>query len=192
MTRFWWVRHGPTHKKTMIGWTDAPADLSNTEQVARLDAHLPQDALVVSSDLTRCVATAQAIVGTREHLAPRQGLREFHFGDWEDRSFDDISTTHPDEIRSFWDTPGDAKAPNGESWNEVCTRVAFEVNDLCKTHCNRDIIIVAHYGVILSQIQMAGGMTAKAATSFHIDNLSVTQLEYLGDAWRVLGVNHKP
>jgi len=192
MTRFWWVRHGPTHKKTMIGWTDAPADLSDTAQIARLDAHLPQDALVVSSDLSRCVTTAHAIVGAREHLPPRQGLREFHFGDWEDRAFDNIATTHPDEIRTFWDTPGTLKAPNGESWNEVSARVATEVNDLCQTHENRDIIIVAHYGVILTQIQMSGGMSAKAATSFHIDNLSVTRLDHLGDAWRISGVNHKP
>jgi broad specificity phosphatase PhoE len=192
MTRFWWVRHGPTHKKTMIGWTDAPADLSDTAQIERLNAHLPQDALVVSSDLSRCVTTAQAIVGSREHLPPRQGLREFHFGDWEDRGFDDITTTHPDEIRTFWDTPGTVKAPNGESWNDVSARVATEVSNLCHAHEKRDIIIVAHYGVILTQIQMAGGMSAKAATSFHIDNLSVTRIDHLGDAWRISGVNHKP
>lgn len=192
MTRFWWVRHGPTHKKTMVGWTDAPADLSDTDQIQRLDAHLPKDALVVSSDLTRCMTTAEAIVGARERLNPRHGLREFHFGDWEDKGLDDISITHPDEIRTFWDTPGDAKAPNGESWNQVSARVTTEVYDLCQTHENRDIVIVAHYGVILTQIQLAGGMTAKAATSFHIDNLSVTRIDHLGDVWRILGVNHKP
>jgi len=192
MTRFRWVRHGPTHKKTMIGWTDAPADLSDTAQIKRLDAHLPNDALVVSSDLTRCVETAHPIVGDREQLPPRQGLREFHFGDWEDRSFDDIATTHPNEIRTFWDAPGDIKAPNGESWNDVAMRVATEINILCQKHENRDIIIIAHYGVILTQIQMAGGMSAKAATSFHIDNLSVTCIDHLGDAWRISGVNHKP
>jgi len=192
MTRFWWVRHGPTHKKTMVGWTDAPADLSDTDTIQRLDAHLPKGALVVSSDLARCVTTAKAIVGTREYLDPCTSLREIHFGDWEDKSFDDISTSDPDHIRTFWDTPGDIAAPNGESWNQVCRRVATEVNGLCQKHNGRDIVIVAHYGVILTQIQLAGGMSAKAATSFHIDNLSVTRIDHLGEAWRILGVNHKP
>ncbi|MBE9475825.1 MAG: histidine phosphatase family protein [Proteobacteria bacterium] len=192
MTRFWWVRHGPTHKKTMIGWTDAPADLSDTDQIRRLDDHLPKDAVVISSDLARCTTTAKAIIGTREHLTPRSGLREMHFGDWEGRTFDDISTSAPDHIRTFWETPGDIKAPNGESWNQVALRVTTEVNDLCREYKGRDIVIVAHYGVILTQIQLAGGMNAKAATSFHIDNLSVTRLEHLGDAWRIMGVNHKP
>jgi alpha-ribazole phosphatase len=192
MTRFWWVRHGPTHKKTMIGWTDAPADLSDTDQIARLDAHLPKDALVVSSDLIRCVDTAAAIKGGREHLPPRKTLREMHFGDWENQSFDAASGLNPDLIRKFWDQPGDTKAPNGESWNQLGKRVHAEVSTLCRDHEGRDIVIVAHYGVILSQIQQAGNMSAKAATSFHIDNLSVTRLEHLGDAWRIMGVNHKP
>ncbi len=192
MTRFWWVRHGPTHRKTMIGWTDAPADLSDIEGLARLDAHLPKDALVLSSDLSRCIETAKAIGGKRQFLPPRKNLRELHFGDWEDQSFDTASGLDPALIRAFWDTPGDIQAPNGESWNQLCLRVRGEVDQLCREHTNRDIVIVAHYGVILSQIQHAGNMPAKAATSFHIDNLSVTRLEHLGDAWRIMGVNHKP
>jgi broad specificity phosphatase PhoE len=71
-------------------------------------------------------------------------------------------------------------------------RVRAEVSKLCKEYKDHDIVVVAHYGVILSQIQHAGGMSAKSATSFHINNLSVTQLEHLGDAWRIMGVNHNP
>lgn len=56
MTRLWLIRHGPTHAKGMVGWTDLPADLSDTAQIARLRAALP-DAPVVSSDLLRAVQT---------------------------------------------------------------------------------------------------------------------------------------
>ena len=55
MSRFFWVRHGPTHAKTMVGWSDLPADLSDTARLARLSAHLPDGAPVVSSDLVRAV-----------------------------------------------------------------------------------------------------------------------------------------
>lgn len=192
MTRFWWVRHGPTHKKTMIGWTDAPADLSDTDQIERLSLHLPDEAVVVSSDLIRSIDTAKAIAGPREHLDPMKGLREIHFGDWEEQSYDMLALGDQNTMRQFWDDPGDLAPPRGESWNQLCSRVDTEVNHLCNTHEGRDIVVVAHYGVILSQIQRAGGMTSKAATSFHIDNLSVTRLEHLGDAWRIMGVNHKP
>jgi broad specificity phosphatase PhoE len=42
MSRIWLVRHGPTHAKGMVGWTDLPADLSDGAALARLNAHLPQ------------------------------------------------------------------------------------------------------------------------------------------------------
>ena len=37
VTRFWWVRHGPTHEKAFTGWRDVPADLSDSAALARLD-----------------------------------------------------------------------------------------------------------------------------------------------------------
>ena len=58
----WWVRHGPTHAKTMVGWTDLPADLSDRAQLDRLRAYLP-DAPVVCSDLLRARQTADAVAG---------------------------------------------------------------------------------------------------------------------------------
>lgn len=193
MTRFWWVRHGPTHKKTMIGWTDAPADLSDTLRLERLKAYLPENAVVVSSDLARCVKTAQCLTSDPASVIHFKDLREIHFGDWEDLSFAEISKRDPVMLDAFWNMPGDSAAPNGESWNMVYQRVTQTVNDLHTRYKSRDIIVVAHYGVILTQLQMATKMSAKAAIQFHIDNLSVTEIEHLdGDTWRVLGVNHKP
>jgi hypothetical protein len=43
----------PTHQTTFTGWRDVPADLSDDAALDRLDAYLPPDALVVSSDLNR-------------------------------------------------------------------------------------------------------------------------------------------
>ena len=47
MTTWHWVRHGPTHQKTFVGWRDVSADLSDTAQIARIQAFLPTDALVI-------------------------------------------------------------------------------------------------------------------------------------------------
>ncbi|MEN8741466.1 MAG: histidine phosphatase family protein, partial [Phaeobacter gallaeciensis] len=65
MTRLFLVRHGPTHAKSMVGWSDLPADLSDSAALHRLSAALPEDALVVSSDLSRAADTASAIQGDR-------------------------------------------------------------------------------------------------------------------------------
>ena len=36
MTTWHWVRHGPTHQKSFVGWRDVPADLSDHAQIERL------------------------------------------------------------------------------------------------------------------------------------------------------------
>ena len=68
MTRLYLVRHGPTHLRAMVGWSDPPADLSDTAALARLSDYLPSEALVVSSDLLRAITTADAIQHQRRRL----------------------------------------------------------------------------------------------------------------------------
>lgn len=192
-TSIWWVRHGPTHSKAAIGWTDLPADLSDVAALSRLSAHLPADAQVISSDLKRASATADAITGARARIPHNADLREMNFGDWDGLGFDEISRRDPIIGRQFWQEPGDIAPPNGESWNALRKRVDVSV-DAILADKPRDIIIVAHFAVILTALQRATDISAKSVFSFKIDNLSVTRLDYLHEAgaWRVHGVNHRP
>ncbi len=191
-TRFWWVRHGPTHAKAAIGWTDLPADLSDTAALARLNAYLPQKATVISSDLQRACKTADAIQNTRPRLANAHNLREMHFGTWEGLAFTKIANRDPEISRKFWENPGEIAAPNGESWDMLSARTSGVIDGLINTHGTKDIIVVAHFATILTALQRASNMSASAAFTFKIDNLSVTRLDYLHEAktWRVMGVNH--
>jgi broad specificity phosphatase PhoE len=192
MTRLHLVRHGPTHAKTMVGWSDLPADLSDTEAVARLTAHLPGEALVISSDLIRAVETATAIETGRTRLPHDEALREIHFGDWELRAFDEIEAEDPDRIRAYWEQPGDVRPPNGESWNEVCARVDTAIDCLIAAYTGRDLIVVAHFGVILTQLQRALRLDADEAFAHRIDNLSVTEIAHSTTGWSVGRINHRP
>lgn len=190
MSRFFWVRHGPTHARAMVGWTDLPADLSDTAALARLGAHLPGDALIVSSDLIRARDTATAIQGARRRLPDDPALREINFGAWEMADF--ASAPQQDRLRAYWDTPGDLSAPEGESWNATQARVSAAAEALRAAHPARDIIIVAHMGAILTQLQNALGITAYQTLAHKIDNLSLTTLRHDGTRWHAEGINHLP
>jgi alpha-ribazole phosphatase len=192
VTRFWWVRHGPTHAKTMVGWTDLPADLSDTAAVARLKVYLPRDALVVSSDLSRAITTADAIQANRTRLPHDCNLREMHFGAWEMRGFAEIEAEAPDHIRAFWEQPGDVRPPQGESWNDLGCRIDAAIDHLLSAHQGRDIIVTAHFGPILAALQRAKGLSPEAVFSHRIDNLSVTCLSHDGSLWQSHAINHKP
>ena len=192
VTRVWWVRHGPTHAKCFLGSSDWPADLSDTDQLARLDAALPRGGVLVSSDLIRSSATADRLHQGRTRLADLSDLREFDFGDWEERTFKDVSQTDPELSRAFWDSPGDLTAPGGESWNMVSTRVEAAVQKLIAEHAGEDIIAVAHMGVIMTQIARCPGMTPYKAMGYEIDNLSITMIERDAEEMRLRLVNDCP
>jgi alpha-ribazole phosphatase len=192
MTRFWWVRHGPTHAKAMIGWTDLPADLSDTAALDRLSAYLPATAPVIASDLSRAQATADAIQGTRPRLPDDSSLREMHFGRWEMKRFDQIGTEDLELIRAYWSAPGEVRAPDGESWNDVTARVDPVVKDLALRHSGGDVIVVAHYGVILNQLALALEKAPVAMLAQRIENLSVTRIDIGKDGRRAAEINHLP
>lgn len=186
-----WVRHGPTHQKTFVGWRDVPADLSDVEQIKRLETFLPRDALVISSDLLRASATADAICADRTRLASEPMLREFHFGAWDGWAFEKVAEVSPDVSRAYWETPGDTAPPGGESWNTAALRVATAVRRISAQHPGRDIIAVAHIGVILTQVQAANNWTPVEAIAHKIDNLSVTSIVQ-GPTPHVQRINHLP
>ncbi|WP_147107116.1 histidine phosphatase family protein [Tateyamaria sp. syn59] len=190
MTTWHWVRHGPTHQKTFTGWRDVPADLSDKAAIARLAQHLPKDALVVSSDLTRSVNTASALQGTRTRLPHDPALREFHFGVWDGVHFSTVAEWHPDLSRAYWEQPGDHTPPGGESWNTSAARVAMAVQRIEAAHPGRHIIAVAHFGVILTQVQAVLGVSAQEVLAHKIEPLSVTTLNRATSTAEV--INHLP
>jgi len=189
MTRLWMVRHGPTHARAMVGWSDIPADLSDTAALARLRAYLP-DAPIVSSDLSRAISTSDALAPS-VRLPHDPALREINFGAWEMKTFDEAEADDPATIRAYWETPGDIAPPGGESWDAVCRRVSGAIDGYLREGWP-DLIIVAHFGAILTQVQRAKKITGYAAFGHRIDNLSVTDLAFDGEGWRVGRINHLP
>lgn len=190
MTTIWWVRHGPTHAKAMVGWTDVPADLSDQAAVARLREYLPAGVPVLSSDLSRTRATADAIAGARPRLPVERDLREIHFGNWEGKRVDEVTGAEATRLRRFWDAPGEDPAPGGESWNTLLDRVDRAEARLTEAH--DDLIIVAHLGVIVSRLQRALGISPYDAFGHAIAPLSVTCIRWDGDAATVNPINHTP
>lgn len=193
MTTWHWVRHGPTHAKSFVGWRDLPADLSDQAGIARLRAHLPERALVISSDLTRASATADVLCGPGHHRLPHDPhLREMHFGHWDGLHFEAVAARDPEHSRRFWEEPGEIAAPGGESWNVTSARVEAAVQRLNQSHPTANIIAVAHIGVILTQLQRALRISAYEALAHHIDNLSVSEIIRRPDGSEVAHINHHP
>jgi broad specificity phosphatase PhoE len=176
----------------MIGWTDLPADLSDSAALDRLRAALPAGAAVVSSDLARARATADALAGGRLRVPDRPDLREIHFGAWEGRDFDPVDPLDAARLRAFWDAPGVTAPPGGESWNALAARVGAGIADMARDHAGSDLVVVAHLGPILAALQLARRTTASRIFGQRIDNLSLTVLAHRGGRWQTEAVNLRP
>ena len=188
MTVLHWVRHGPTGARGMLGHLDMAADLSDLAALARLSAALPEGAPVASSDLGRALATADAIAAGRPRMAPDPALREIDFGEWDGLAADEVEDQA--RLRAFWDEPGTVAPPGGESWDALRARVDPAVDALLALG-HPHVIVVAHLGVILSQVQRALGVTAYEAFSHRIDTLSLTRIATC-PAWRAEAINLRP
>ena len=186
MVRWWWVRHGPTNAKGFCGWTDAPADLTDGRSLAALRTALPDHALLMTSDLTRSIATADALERrTWTRRDPDAALREQNFGSWEGLGYDE-----PEGAEQFWRDPASASPPEGESFAALCERVAKPVMDI--SHSGHDeIVVVAHAGVVRAALALALTLPPLTALSFEIAPLSLTRIDWMrgSKAWRVGFVN---
>lgn len=201
VTRWWWVRHAPVPNPEgrCYGQGDKDCDVSDIESFEGLSAMLPDDALLVTSDLLRTKKTAAAIAEAGLNLPDpieETSLREQSFGAWQGMTYPEIwdsrGSRHP-----YWLAPAYERPPEGESFADVLARLAPTVNRLTRDHAGRDIVSVGHGGTVRAALAVALGLQAEAALTFTIENLSLTRIDHIDTAdgathWRVVAVNQRP
>lgn len=212
--RWWWIRHAPVinHQGQIYGCRDVPCDVSDARAFAALAAALPDGAVWVTSHLMRAKDTARTIVRSgiesgieSGRVAPpepiiERDLAEQNFGRWAGKTWDEIAAEDGETHDRFWTDPVGHPPPEGESFAAVIERVRATVDRLSAAHAGRDIVVVAHGGVIRAAVAIALALDAARAMAVRVDNLSLTRLDRvaggtlrgLGGAWRVVGVNVPP
>ena len=89
----------------------------------------------------------------------------------------------------FWPLSVDERPPGGESVAEMLTRVGGTMERLAADHAGHDVVVVTHGGAIRAAMAHALAVDGFRALQFSVHNLSVTRLERLSEAWRVVSVN---
>ena len=199
-TRWWWVRHAPVRNDggNIYGQTDLACDTSDTEVFDAVAKILPRDAVWVSSNLMRTHQTAEAIWAAGfpkpANMPHEKALAEQHLGEWQGMHRATFLATRP--AGSNWFAAIDEPAPGGESFMDLYNRVTAAIDRFNAEHAGKNIIAVAHGGVIKAALGLAlGGLPGKGL-DFDIDNCSVTRLDHFAGegngTWRLLMVNQQP
>jgi alpha-ribazole phosphatase len=137
---------------------------------------LPQDAVLYSSPLQRCVILAKHILENTKinSIIEDSRLMEMNFGDWELKSWNDI----PLEILDPWmEDFVTISVPNGESFVDLDNRVReFLDRETFRIH-NKPLIIVAHSGVIRSILCKINNLPLQEAFKTQLDYGVVIKIE---------------
>ena len=144
------MRHGkPLGGNVYRGSTDHTLSETGYAQMKKKSALFTACQYVVSSPLKRCRAFSEYYAV--EHSIPcefDQGFQEIHFGDWEDRSYEDLAQEYQSELDRFWQNPLDYTPPNGEPLVSFSSRVIVSWNKIVDHPVANNILITTHGGVI--------------------------------------------
>jgi probable phosphoglycerate mutase len=150
-TRLLLVRHGETAytaEKRYSGRKDVPLSAVGEAQAAAVAQRIAGLALpvsaVVSSPLSRCVATAAAIADVLGlSVGVESDLIECDFGAWDGLTFDEVRTQYPRELDGWLRSTAMAP-PGGESFQKVALRVRRSVQSLQQMHGESVVVVVSH------------------------------------------------
>ena len=182
-SQLWLIRHAPVGgPRGMIPGIDASADVGDAVALLRVRAQLPARHLAISSPARRARETA-ASLGLLVSSDP--AFSEQDFGDWTGRTHEEIRRDSEAVYDKFWRAPASNRPPGGESFVELIARVSGGIEALPAG----DVVIVAHAGTIRAALAVALEPPPERALRFVIDPLSLTRLDRLDDAWRIVAVN---
>jgi broad specificity phosphatase PhoE len=186
------VRHGQTAwnaQRRFQGHSDIPLDDEGRAQARGLAALLRGDQIdvAVSSDLSRAVETARIVLGDR--AVPLQldaAWREMQLGDWEGLTWDEILAANPDLVDMKEMTPRTYAARGGETFDDLCARIAGAVARVqAQTPANGTALVATHAGVLHALLRVLLGDEESRALAVRFVPASLTRFSFAGGHWRL-------
>lgn len=156
------LRHGEVERlgeRVLWGQADVGLSVEGLRQGEALAAWLARNGRlperVISSDLERCRRLGERVaeaLGLELELEPR--LREQHLGDWQGRTWEEITAADPERVTAYWRDYVHARPPGGESLSDLAARVDAWWTAVAARHPNGCLAIVTHIGVL--RVLLAG------------------------------------
>lgn len=188
MTRVYLIRHAEAEgnvSRRFHGFFNSnitPNGEKQLENLAKRFENIEFDC-AYSSDLTRTIKTAKAVIGNRDiELIKLPQLREINGGDWEDREWRYIVDTYPSIFEDF--TKGEYKMhlPGGESAQELMDRISSAILKIVSENRKKRIVIACHGMAIKSFLCFAHKMpVSMMKTIMWCDNTAVSIMDFDSD-----------
>lgn len=168
------LRHGKADtggQRRCYGHADLPLSKEGRSQTRAISewavSHLPGIDGILSSDLGRAQRMAEALSeATGAPLIVDPGLREQHMGEWEGRTWAELTAADVQGVRRYWTDYASMRPPGGENLQELSDRVA----DCMAHHWHRlrggRWVVASHVGVIRVVLCRMLGLPTSEALRF--------------------------
>jgi broad specificity phosphatase PhoE len=145
------VRHGQTdaslHNR-FSGRIDPPLNATGQAMAEALAARYGSEpwAEIVSSPLARARATAAPTArAAGRDVTIDDGLVEIAYGDWEDRTEEDVERADPARFHAWAAHPGWTAPPGGESGQQIASRALAAIERIRARHtAGGKVLVVSH------------------------------------------------
>ncbi|MEW2590896.1 bifunctional RNase H/acid phosphatase [Micromonospora aurantiaca] len=188
-TRLILVRHGETERtvqKRYSGRGDVPLTERGRAQArataARVAALAPSVAAVVSSPLSRCTATAEAVAAQVGNPPVRtdDDLIECDFGVWEGHTFAEVREGWAAELDA-WLASTKVAPPKGESFVTVAERTGRAVDRLRSAYPGETVVVVSHVSPIKLVLRDALAAGDAFLHRLYLDTAGISVLDLYPD-----------
>jgi broad specificity phosphatase PhoE/uncharacterized membrane protein YbaN (DUF454 family) len=148
------TRHGETKwnkEGKMQGWKDSALTEKGIENAKRLGDNLKHINFhcIYCSPLGRALDTAKYIRGDKDaEIIINEDLREMGFGIWEGMEHQKVEELYPIQRSNFWDKPHLYEPVDGESFEELFSRVKKALHEIINNASGENILVVSHTVVI--------------------------------------------
>ena len=198
-THFWLIRHAlvdPKARKMLYGTMDVPicedTMTSQAQAYTDLGRRLPQPARWLVTPLSRTHRTARAIFAggyPAQDWTVDPTFIEQSFGRLQGVLGTDLPAHLTLPKHEFWPVSPVERPDEGESFEDVISRVGAGLETLSEAHTGENVVIVCHGGTIRAAVAHALSLDGETALRLSIGNISLTRLEKRGQAWRVVSIN---
>ncbi len=188
------VRHGQTTTTGELlpgrakGLHLSDVGIQQAQRAAERISGLDNVAAVYASPLERTRETAAPIakaLGLKVRTS--KGLLECEFGEWTGAALKDLRKL-PEWV-SVQNSPSTFRFPEGESFDEMQSRIWGEVQRLAAVHGDSTVVAVSHADPIKAAVAMASGIHLDLFQRIVISPCSVTPILWTGSGPIILAVN---
>jgi phosphoserine phosphatase len=149
MTKLLLTRHGhvegidPERFRGRIDLPLTPLGREQARTVARYIAAQWQPTAIFSSQMSRCVTTANEI-GYACGLEPQvlDGLNDVDYGEWQWKTYEDVQLSWPMQYDTWRRAPHLVRFPGGDSLQDLVARTAEALRVTLTSYLSRDDIVV--------------------------------------------------